>query len=202
MLFTKAWRAICELPLRMPSRIARCCCTVSDAVSVKGYFAHPSHFGWRSTDAVLAVALEQSRLDVARDLGADETYLAADPDLLAKLRAATSGHGPDIAVEVVGAQKSILTAVESVRRGGTVTLIGNLAPRVEIPLQTIVTRQLRLLGSCASAGEYGECIELMASGAINVHPLISAIAPLRDGAAWFDRLYHREPGLMKVILQP
>ena len=151
---------------------------------------------------VLAVDLEQGRLDVARSLGADETYLATDPDLLAKLRAATSGYGPDIAVEVVGAQKSILTAVESVRRGGTVTLIGNLAPLVEIPLQTVVTRQLRLLGSCASAGEYRECIELMASGAIDVHPLISAVAPLREGAAWFDRLYAREPGLMKVILQP
>ena len=152
--------------------------------------------------AILAVDLEESKLALARQLGADQTFLATDPDLLAKLNAATGGHGPDIAVEVVGAQKSILTAIESVRRGGTVTLIGNLAPSVEIPLQTVVTRQLRLLGSCASAGEYRECIELMASGAINVHPLISALAPLGEGAQWFDRLYAREPGLMKVILQP
>lgn len=151
---------------------------------------------------ILAIDLEQSKLDLARQLGADQTFLATDPDLLAKLKAATGGQGPDIAVEVVGAQKSILTAIEGVRRGGTVTLIGNLAPRVEIPLQIVVTRQLRLLGSCASAGEYGECIDLMTSGAINVNPLISALAPLREGAAWFNRLYTREPGLMKVILQP
>ena len=82
------------------------------------------------------------------------------------------------------------------------TLIGNLAPKVEIPLQVVVTRQLRLLGSCASAGEYRECIVLMESGAIKVDPLISAVAPLEEGAAWFNRLYTREPGLMKVILQP
>ena len=93
-------------------------------------------------------------------------------------------------------------AIEGVRRGGKVTLIGNLAPKVEIPLQIVVTRQLQLLGSCASAGEYPECIELMASGKINVEPLISATAPLDEGAAWFDRLYGREAGLMKVILQP
>lgn len=151
---------------------------------------------------VFAVDLEESRLKIARDLGADKTFLGTDPDLLDKLKAATGGQGPDIAVEVVGAQKPIATAINGVRRGGTVTMIGNLAPMVEIPLQIVVTRQLRLLGSCASAGEYPECIELMHTGAINVQPLISALAPLSEGAAWFDRLYAREPGLMKVILQP
>ncbi len=151
---------------------------------------------------IIAVDLEEKKLEMARQLGADETFLATDPELLEKLRAATGGQGPDIAVEAVGAQKSILAAIEGVRRGGTVTLIGNLAPRVEIPLQIVVTRQLRLLGSCASAGEYRECIELMETGAINVDPLISALAPLSEGAEWFSRLYAREPGLMKVILQP
>jgi L-iditol 2-dehydrogenase len=151
---------------------------------------------------IVAVDLEESKLALARSLGADETLLAADPHLLAKLKAATEGLGPDIAVEVVGLQKSVLTAIDSVRRGGTVTLVGNLAPVVEIPLQAVVTRQLRLLGSCASAGEYRECIHLMDTGAINVVPLISALAPLSEGAAWFNRLYAREPGLMKVILQP
>jgi L-iditol 2-dehydrogenase len=151
---------------------------------------------------VIALDLEESKLRLAKQMGADQTFLATEPDLDANLREATEGHGPDIAVEVVGAQKSVLTAINSVRRGGTVTLIGNLAPVVEIPLQTIVTRQLRLLGSCASAGEYRECIDLMARGVIDVEPLISAFAPLSEGAAWFSRLSAREPGLMKVILQP
>jgi L-iditol 2-dehydrogenase len=151
---------------------------------------------------IVAVDLEEGKLALARSLGADETLHAADPDLMAKLKASTQGRGPDIAVEVVGVQKSVLTAIDSVRRGGTVTLVGNLAPVVEIPLQTVVTRQLRLLGSCASAGEYRECIHLMDTGAINVDPLISALAPLSEGATWFNRLYAREPSLMKVILQP
>jgi L-iditol 2-dehydrogenase len=151
---------------------------------------------------VYAVDLEQSRLELARQLGADATFLGTDPDLIAKLKSLTEGQGPDIAVEVVGAEKTVLMAIEAVRRGGTVTLIGNLAPKVEIPLQIVVTRQLRLLGSCASAGEYRECIELMQSGKINVDPLISALAPLNEGPVWFNRLYDREPGLMKVILQP
>jgi L-iditol 2-dehydrogenase len=151
---------------------------------------------------VMAVDLEESKLAMARDLGADETFLATDPMLLEKIAKATGGRGADVAVEAVGAAKTVRMAIDAVRRGGTVTLIGNLAPSVELPLQAVVTRQIRLQGSCASAGEYEECIALMESGAIRVEPLISAVAPLTEGAAWFDRLYSREPGLMKVVLRP
>jgi len=42
----------------------------------------------------------------------------------------------------------------------------------------------------------------MSSGQIRVKPLISAIAPLAEGARWFERLYAREPNLMKVVLAP
>jgi len=83
-----------------------------------------------------------------------------------------------------------------------VTLVGNLSPEVRLPLQKVVTRQLRLQGSCASAGEYPRAIELVASGRIQVKPLITAVAPLEEGPRWFERLYSREPNLMKVILTP
>ena len=86
--------------------------------------------------------------------------------------------------------------------GGTVTLIDNIQPEVTLPLQKVVTRQLRLQGSCASAGEYPQAIALIASGKIKVAPLITAIAPLEEGPSWFERLHAREPSLMKVILTP
>jgi L-iditol 2-dehydrogenase len=159
-------------------------------------------FRYFGCDPVFAVDVDGGRLEMARSAGAREAFLGSGAEVISALKAATGGDGPDIAVEAVGAQAPIHTAIESVRRGGTVTLIGNLAPKVEIPLQTVVTRQLRLLGSCASAGEYPECIELMQSGIIKVGALISAVAPLSEGPRWFERLYAREPGLMKVILQP
>lgn len=80
--------------------------------------------------------------------------------------------------------------------------MGNLAPDVELPLQAVVSRELTLNGSCASSGEYPACLDLIARGTIDVDCLTSAVAPLADGAAWFKRLYDREPGLTKVILEP
>jgi L-iditol 2-dehydrogenase len=105
-------------------------------------------------------------------------------------------------MEVVGNTSALQTALASLRKGGTLTLVGNLSPKVELPLQSVVTRQIRMLGSCASAGEYRNCIDLLARKAIRVDPLISAVAPLAEGAAWFQRLHGGEPNLMKVILVP
>jgi L-iditol 2-dehydrogenase len=80
--------------------------------------------------------------------------------------------------------------------------VGNISASVDFPLQWVVTRQISARGSCASAGEYGQCLEFIASGAVDVDPLISAVVPLSDGPAWFARLGRAERGLMKVILVP
>jgi L-iditol 2-dehydrogenase len=103
---------------------------------------------------------------------------------------------------VVGIPPTVKTAIESVRKGGSVTLVGNLKPQVDLPLQAVVTRELTLIGTCSSCGEYPECLELIASGKINVTEFISATPPLAEGAAWFERLYAGEKGLMKVLLKP
>jgi L-iditol 2-dehydrogenase len=150
---------------------------------------------------VIAIDLIDSRLEMARAAGATET-LNAGGNVAAAVLERTEGRGAAVAVECVGAEPPIRTAIACVRKGGTVTLVGNVTPEVKIPLQEVVTRQIRLQGSCASNGEYPAVIALMAAGAIKVDPLITAVAPLTEGPQWFDRLYRKEPGLMKVILKP
>jgi L-iditol 2-dehydrogenase len=73
---------------------------------------------------------------------------------------------------------------------------------VEIALQEIVTRQITIFSTCNSAGEYADCLDLIASGKVDVKTFISAVAPLEEGPQWFARLYANEPGLLKVILTP
>jgi L-iditol 2-dehydrogenase len=151
---------------------------------------------------IVAVDLEDERLALARELGAHETVNSKTTDVAAAVRAMTEGRGADVAFEAVGIEPTVRGAIAAVRKGGAVTLIGNLAPDVSLPLQSVVTRQIRLQGSCASAGEYPECLELIASGKVNVDRFISAQAPLEDGQIWFERLHRREAGLMKVLLRP
>lgn len=150
---------------------------------------------------IIVVDLELERLELARKLGAD-LGVRADEDVLEKIKELTHGRGADIAFEAVGIDSTVQTAIDSVRRGGTVTLVGNLAPNVNLPLQKVVTQQLRLQGSCAICGEYPAALEMIERGEIDVDTILSAEVPLANGAEWFQRLYDKEKGLVKVVLNP
>ena len=155
--------------------------------------------GWKT---VIAVDLDEKRLELANELGASHTFLAKDEHTLSRIRETCGGEGASVSFEVVGAAAPVDLAIRSVRKGGHVVLVGNLQASVPFPLQDVVTRQITLHGSCACAGEYPEAIELIESGAIRVEPLLSAVAPLKDGADWFARLAKNDEGLMKVVLVP
>ncbi|HEY1984680.1 MAG TPA: galactitol-1-phosphate 5-dehydrogenase [Terracidiphilus sp.] len=148
---------------------------------------------------VFIADIDATRLRLASSLGADEA-LTSGPDLVRTILAQTNNLGVDHVFEAVGRTETIATAIDCVRKGGTVTLIGNITPQVTIHLQKVVSRQIRLQGSAASSGEYPQAISLIASGAIQVKPLITAIAPLEDGPQWFQRLHSHEPNLMKIVL--
>ncbi|MBN1851928.1 MAG: galactitol-1-phosphate 5-dehydrogenase [Pirellulales bacterium] len=157
------------------------------------------HVGCRR---IMAVDLLASRLALASQLGADIVFRADSAELMEAIRDATGGNGADIAFEAVGATPAVRTAVAGTRKGGQVVLIGNVSPAVDLPLQKVVTGELDLLGSCASNREYPACIDMLATGAIRVEPMISRVAPLAEGPLWFDRLYSGSPDLLKIILQP
>jgi L-iditol 2-dehydrogenase len=151
---------------------------------------------------IIAVDMDNDRLNLAKKLGATQVINSQEVDALSFILNETGGQGVDKSFEVVGATPTVQLSIHAVRKGGSVVMVGNLAPEVELPLQSVVTREISLFGTCASAGEYPKCIELMADGSIQVDPLISAKAVLEEGPEWFERLYGREPGLMKVILNP
>lgn len=151
---------------------------------------------------IIAVDTEPGKLNLAKQSGADHVFTPDDPALIDTINALTGNRGVDIAIEVVGIGATINKAIELVRKGGTLVLVGNLSPNVELPLQKIVTRQLKLQGSCAINGEYPEILQLISEGKLNVRSILSAEVPLAQGAEWFHRLYNKEKGLMKVILKP
>jgi L-iditol 2-dehydrogenase len=151
---------------------------------------------------VIAIDLDGDRLNLALKLGATAAVASGTGDPAGEVRRRSGGRGADIVYEVVGLPATVEAAIGCARKGGTVVLVGNAAPRVELPLQSVVSRQITLLGSCASSGEYPESLDLIANGRVNVTEFISAEAPLEEGPRWFGRLHSREKGLMKVLLTP
>ena len=151
---------------------------------------------------IIVVDVAQDRLDLAKKLGATHIINPSKNNAAEAILELTGNRGADVAFEAVGVTVTVDLALRCVAKGGSVVLVGNVAPKVEFPLQIAVTRELTIYGSCASRGEYPDCLELLAGGKLQAAPLISATPPLADGAAWFDRLYRKEPGLMKVVLKP
>lgn len=151
---------------------------------------------------IITFDLEQERLDLALKLGATHAFRVGTVNIAEEVKKLTNGRGADIGFEVVGVSQVLKTVIECVRKGAQVTLVGNVSANVEFPLQQVVTRQLTIQGSCAICGEYEAVLDLISRKQISMDPLISALAPLEEGASWFSRLYNHEKGLMKVILKP
>jgi len=151
---------------------------------------------------IIGVDVNPKRLRLAREFGATHTFKSTDPNLSEKIKKITKNRGADYGFEVVGISETVNICINSLRKGGTAILVGNLKPEVTIPLQKVVTTELSLLGSCAINGEYEMVLDLMSTRKISVDKMISAVVPLSEGADWFNRLYNKEPGLNKVILVP
>jgi L-iditol 2-dehydrogenase len=152
--------------------------------------------------SVTIADVDAARLQMAVEVGIPDTLCLSGNALVEEILKRTNGRGVDVVLEAVGRAETVVASIECVRRGGTVTLIGNIQPEVPLPLQRVVTREVRLQGSCSSAGEYPDAIRLLASGAITVKPLISAVSSLDEAASWFKRLHAREAGLLKVVVKP
>ena len=151
---------------------------------------------------IIALDTDPSRREAALKRGADAVFDSADSELNKKIQDMTNGRGVDRAFEAVGATSPLQTTISVTRKGGSVTMIGNISPTVEIPLQNVVTREISLFGSCAISGEYPLVLDLMNRKKLDVASLISKKAPLAEGQIWFEKLYNREDKLLKVVLIP
>ena len=211
---------------RLPDGLSFVEASMVEAVSVALHAVAVSEFKSGETALVLGAGMIGNLIVQALRVAGASHILVADPDRTRLAAAQRSGAntaihpdtatgedtaafvlrhlsgGVDHVFEAVGIADTVKTAIASVRKGGTVTLVGNIASSVALPLQSVVTRQIRLQGTAASAGEYPRALDLLARGQIEVSALISAVEPLEHGADAFARLYRREPNLTKIVLTP
>jgi L-iditol 2-dehydrogenase len=151
---------------------------------------------------VIAVDIDENKLRMAALYGADVTVSSGEQPVADIVRSHTGGRGADFGFEAVGISDSVNTLLDTLRKGAAAVLVGNVSPEIRFPLQKIVTGEIRVQGSCAISGEYEIVLNMIAGGLLKVDDMISAVAPLSEGAEWFRKLYNREGNLNKVILVP
>jgi L-iditol 2-dehydrogenase len=156
----------------------------------------------RGASRTIACDINDFRLDLARQVGADECIHPHRAAIINAVRELTDGRGADVTFEAVGFTETFHKAVSATKTGGTLVAVGNLTQQMEFNLQELVSRELTFTGSYASAGEFRHCIDLIASGRINVEPLVSEVRPLADGPVAFERLLKAKEDLLKIVLEP
>jgi 2-desacetyl-2-hydroxyethyl bacteriochlorophyllide A dehydrogenase len=151
---------------------------------------------------IIALDVREERLATARKLGADITINPSQGDVKAEMQRIVGRPDVDAVLEAVGTPPAVQLGFDLVRRGGHLTLIGNVTPKVEVNLQDLIMRELNIRGSFAIAGEYRAVLDLMAQGRIQTKPLISRSVPLSEGQGAFDILHKGDPNLFKIVLHP
>ena len=156
----------------------------------------------RGAAKIIVADINEFRLEVAGKLGADMVINPLKSDLRETIFKETKNRGADVTFEAVGYAQTFRDGVSLTKTGGHLVAVGNLEKTAEFNLQELVARELTFTGSYASSGEFRDCIELVASGKINVEPLISDVLPLKDGQGAFERLLKAEENLLKIVLEP
>jgi L-idonate 5-dehydrogenase len=148
---------------------------------------------------IVALDLAPRALQVAASLGADETVLASDT---ARIDEWSRERGTfDVVIEASGSPAGLDTALRAARAGGAVIQLGNLpAGQSPVAANLVMAKELRYQGSFRFTDEYAIAADELASGRIDLRPLMTHAFPLADANRAFEVAHDRSQS-MKVHLQ-
>jgi L-iditol 2-dehydrogenase len=151
---------------------------------------------------VICVGRAGARLNMAREIGADDLIDSQRGDAVQQVLDLTCGRGVDISIESAGADEGPTWAIRMTRLGGKIVLLAHFVPSERtIPIQEMSFKQLTMYGVKADPNTYDQVISFVAAGSLQLKPLVSHVYPLGDFARALDTFVNRREGAMKVAIQ-
>ena len=140
----------------------------------------------RGASPLVAVDIDEERLDTARSLGAGVVIDARSTKTAASLRAATGGEGPEIVIEASGAPESTGVALEAVRRGGLVLQVGLHSSPGQLDLFDATIREIDIVTTNAHVCDQDlpEAVEMLETtdlGSLVIDRVIPLTAVVEEG---------------------
>lgn len=150
---------------------------------------------------IIIVGMQDYRLNAAKAFPQVYTVNSKKLNPLNTIMNLTNKEGADIIYDAVGTGKTMQDAFSYVKNGGKIICIGNASVTADFPLQECIVRQIQVLGSYSSAGEYSYGLQLMEQGLIDLTPFTKYTCPLSQGEKAFHLLMEGKSEILKVILK-
>ncbi|XP_053697811.1 sorbitol dehydrogenase-like [Sabethes cyaneus] len=152
---------------------------------------------------IVVTDLVQNRLDVAKELGADETLIVergSDEKEIVKKIHGLFGGAPDKTIDCSGAEATSRLSILATRSGGCAVLVGMGPPEVKLPLVNALAREVDIRGVFRYCNDYPAALSLVASGKINVKRLITHHFNIEETLDAFNTSRHGLGGAIKVMI--
>ena len=153
---------------------------------------------------VYAIDNRRMSLDLARELGADATISADDPNIDGIVGELTDGIGLDVVIDAAGAAGTPAAAVRWVRSGGRVVLVAIYTAEPRFDFNSIVAAEKEVVGSIAyDQHDVEAVVGLLSNRTLKTAPLVSDIIALDDViAAGFERMLAPTKDIFRILVSP
>jgi (R,R)-butanediol dehydrogenase/meso-butanediol dehydrogenase/diacetyl reductase len=153
---------------------------------------------------VIAIDTRQLSLEIANELNADETILANDPDIEARLRDISNGPGPDVVIDAAGTSDTPKDCIKFVREGGRVVVVAIYVDTTKLDFNSIVTTEKEIIGSNSyTKDNVEEVVSLLSNGQLKTKPLISGVIGLDDVLkVGFKKMLEPKKDIFRLLVSP
>lgn len=128
----------------------------------------------------IMIDIVEERLAFARKQGVTKTINIMKEDLIKTLSEMTNGRMAEVVVEASGANSAIRSTLDMASYAGRIALTGWPKKETSLPTDMITKKELDVLGSRVSVGEFEEALELISSGKVNVNVILSKVVKLEE----------------------
>jgi threonine dehydrogenase-like Zn-dependent dehydrogenase len=153
---------------------------------------------------VIAVDSNETRLDMARKMGADVVVNFREEDPVAKVKALTDGRGADVAIEALGIQETFENCLKSVRPAGVVSSLGVYGDKVTVPLEGFIygIGDIDIRSTLCPGGKerMRALMSMVQSGRLNLSQLVTHHFTLDQIEEAYPLFSNQEDGVLKVAI--